>query len=110
MKQKGGDCGVKVVPKDYPAEKVGVVALRNNLPSVVEYSELDPNTAQKVDEVKKEKDKRLGIFKFFKGVRQIDVQYGTYLHSFVFSGVSGEELSRVQDSHEACGVQKDSQL
>lgn len=48
LKEEGGDCGVKVVPKDYPAERVGVVALRNGKPSVVEYSELDPGTAQKV--------------------------------------------------------------
>lgn len=39
-KVEGGDCGVKVVPKDYPSERVGVVALRNNAPSVVEYSEV----------------------------------------------------------------------
>ncbi len=49
LKSEGGDCGVKVVPKDYPEERVGVVAFRNNLPSVVEYSELDPITAQKID-------------------------------------------------------------
>merc|ERR1712000_673319 len=48
-KQEQGDCMAKVVPKDYPAEKVGVVALRNDLPSVVEYSELDPSVAQKVN-------------------------------------------------------------
>ena len=50
LKSEKGDCGVKVVPKDYPAEKVGVVALRNDLPSVVEYSELDPHVAQRVDQ------------------------------------------------------------
>ena len=49
MKEQDGDCGVKVVPKDYPSERVGVVALRNDLPSVVEYSELDKHTAEKVD-------------------------------------------------------------
>ncbi len=38
LKEQGGDCGVKVVPKDFPAERVGVVALRNGAPSVVEYS------------------------------------------------------------------------
>lgn len=48
LKEEGGDCGVKVVPKDYPAERVGVVALRNGKHSVVEYSELDPHTAEKV--------------------------------------------------------------
>lgn len=51
LKAENGDCGVKVVPKDYPAERVGVVAYRNNAPSVVEYSELDPGTAQKVDQL-----------------------------------------------------------
>lgn len=37
LRSEKGDCGVKVVPKDYPAERVGVVAYRNNAPSVVEY-------------------------------------------------------------------------
>jgi UDP-N-acetylglucosamine/UDP-N-acetylgalactosamine diphosphorylase len=53
LKSEGGDCGVKVVPKDYPEERVGVVAYRNNKPSVVEYSELDSATAQKTDETGK---------------------------------------------------------
>lgn len=51
LKSEQGDCGVKVVPKDHPSERVGVVALRNDLPSVVEYSELDKHTAEKVDPV-----------------------------------------------------------
>jgi len=35
------DCAVKVVPKSFPEETVGLVCLRDKHPSVVEYSEID---------------------------------------------------------------------
>jgi len=42
---KNADCGAKVVPKRSPDESVGVICLRNSKFSVVEYSEIDKETA-----------------------------------------------------------------
>ncbi len=39
----------KVVKKAYPEEKVGLFALRNGLPGVIEYSDIDDETRKKVD-------------------------------------------------------------
>lgn len=44
------DCAAKVVPKSYPTESVGVVALRGNKFSVVEYSEISKEQAERRDE------------------------------------------------------------
>ncbi|KAI8910764.1 nucleotide-diphospho-sugar transferase [Entophlyctis helioformis] len=44
--EKGADSGVKVVPKAFPEEPVGVICLRNGKPGVVEYSEIDPEVAK----------------------------------------------------------------
>lgn len=43
------DCGNKSVWKSHPHEKVGVVALRNGKPCVVEYSEISKEMAEQVD-------------------------------------------------------------
>jgi UDP-N-acetylglucosamine/UDP-N-acetylgalactosamine diphosphorylase len=43
------DCAAKVVPKAFPTESVGVVALRGNKFSVVEYSEISKEQAEKRD-------------------------------------------------------------
>lgn len=47
--QKQADCAAKVVPKAHPAESVGVVALRGDKYSVVEYSEISKEQAEARD-------------------------------------------------------------
>ncbi len=42
---KKADCAAKVVPKRSPDESVGVICLKNQKFSVVEYSEIDKETA-----------------------------------------------------------------
>ena len=47
--EKQADCATKVVPKAYPTESVGVVARRGNKFSVVEYSEISKEQAERRD-------------------------------------------------------------
>ncbi|TDL20952.1 nucleotide-diphospho-sugar transferase [Rickenella mellea] len=46
---KQAECAAKVVPKAYPTESVGVVAVRGHKFSVVEYSEISQAQAERVD-------------------------------------------------------------
>ncbi|KAI0224786.1 UDP-N-acetylglucosamine pyrophosphorylase [Massospora cicadina] len=46
---KGAECGAKVVPKVSPAEAVGVICVKNDKFSVVEYSEIDAEMASRTD-------------------------------------------------------------
>lgn len=43
---KGADCAAKSVPKSSPEEQVGVICLKNDKFSVVEYSEIDQSMAE----------------------------------------------------------------
>ncbi|PCH34228.1 UDP-N-acetylglucosamine diphosphorylase [Wolfiporia cocos MD-104 SS10] len=47
--QKQADCAAKVVPKAYPTESVGVVAHRGDKFSVIEYSEISQEQAERRD-------------------------------------------------------------
>lgn len=47
---KQADCAAKVVPKAYPTESVGVIARRGDKYSVVEYSEITKEQAERRDE------------------------------------------------------------
>lgn len=49
--EKQADCAAKVVPKSHPSESVGVVARRANKFSVVEYSEISQEQAERRDEI-----------------------------------------------------------
>ncbi|KAI8812597.1 nucleotide-diphospho-sugar transferase [Cladochytrium replicatum] len=46
MVERNADSGVKVVPKAYASEPVGVICRRNGRFGVVEYSEIDPKMAE----------------------------------------------------------------
>jgi UDP-N-acetylglucosamine/UDP-N-acetylgalactosamine diphosphorylase len=53
-KEKKADCAAKVVAKAYPEEPVGVLCLKDDKHSVIEYSEIDPQRRQARDPDTKE--------------------------------------------------------
>lgn len=50
MSVKGYDCCAKVLPKKSPTEAVGVLALKNDQPTVIEYSEITTEMAHETNE------------------------------------------------------------
>lgn len=58
--EKRADCAAKTVPKTHPTESVGVVARRGGKFSVVEYSEISQEQAEKRDSVTNELAFRAG--------------------------------------------------
>ena len=50
MSEKNYDCCAKVLPKQSPTEAVGVLVLKNNKPTVIEYSEITKEMAFELNE------------------------------------------------------------
>lgn len=85
---KGTDCAVKVVRKTEPSESVGVVALRGSKYSVVEYSEISKEQAER-------RDVRSGELAF-RGANIANHLYTTdFLHSVAnFEGELAYHIAR----------------
>lgn len=83
---KQSDCAAKVVPKSNSTESVGVVALRQNKYSVVEYSEITQVQAQQIDPKTGELAFRAGnianhlyTLQFLKGVEDFEKELAYHI-------------------------------
>lgn len=105
LKAEGGDCGVKVVPKDYPAERVGVVATRNGAPSVVEYSGAQLLSLCVCARSHTSHRNRPVFVRACGSRRAPALQHGQHLHAPLFHGFSGALVRQLPELVQARGLQ-----
>ena len=92
----GVGVGVKVIPKLEPAEKVGVLALRDGVTHVLEYSELPKELAEKRTDDGSLVYSAANIVNHFYTVDFLKATASTYLHDMVHH-VAHKKIPHVSD-------------